>query len=107
MAPDIRYCGDFYGQTGEGAPLPDNVTVDAFAGIVDRLDAGWTELGCHPGTSGPRDSDYARERLDELGTLTDPEVRRLLDARGIRLASFHDFRDRPRSSARAGQRASA
>src|SRR5207244_7774617 len=45
----VRYCGDFYGQTATGEPLPDAIDAKALIGILSRLPAGVTELGCHPG----------------------------------------------------------
>ena len=64
--PDIRYCGDFYGQTGTGEPWPANITVEAFVRIVNGLRPGVTELGCHPGENADFDSVY-RGRADGGG----------------------------------------
>ena len=95
--PEIRHCGDFYGQTGRGGPLPERISVEALVRILDRLEAGWTELGCHPGAAGPCDSVYANERVEELRTLEAPRVQHHLQSRSIRLASVRDFRDRSRA----------
>ena len=86
--PDIRHCGDFYGQTGTGEPWPANITVEAFVRIVQGLPPGVTELGCHPGENGDFDSVYRVERTSELQVLCDPAVRRALTAADVRLAAF-------------------
>src|SRR5262249_34574307 len=44
--PGIRYCGDFYGQTAEGRPLPDVISVANLLRILAALRPGLTELGC-------------------------------------------------------------
>ena len=73
---DIRYCGDFYGQTGTGEPWPANITVEAFVRIVNGLRPGVTELGCHPGENADFDSVYRVERTEEVRVLCDSAVRR-------------------------------
>jgi chitin disaccharide deacetylase len=88
---EIRYCGAFYGQTGEGQPLPRNVTVAGLLEILTALAPGITELGCHPGRGQDLDTAYGREREVEVETLCDARVRAILGQLGIRLASFHDI----------------
>jgi chitin disaccharide deacetylase len=91
-SPKVRYCGHFYGQTGKGAPLPENISLDALLGILETLPPGVTELACHPGDGSGLDSDldstYGSERAQELGVLCDPRVRAAIAAAGIRLCSF-------------------
>jgi predicted glycoside hydrolase/deacetylase ChbG (UPF0249 family) len=87
-SPDVRYRGDFYGQTGEGAALPEAISVEAMIHILDTLEVGVTELGCHPAATPDLDTMYRDERVQELRVLCDPGVQRALDARGIRLLSF-------------------
>jgi predicted glycoside hydrolase/deacetylase ChbG (UPF0249 family) len=89
-SPDVRYVGDFYGQTGKGSPLPRAITVGAMLEILAELPAGITELGCHPGEGRSIDSTYGSERERELEVLCDPRVRRALAAQAIELASFRD-----------------
>lgn len=84
----VRHLGDFYGQTGEGAPLEDAITVPALLGILDGLRPGWTELSCHPGRDDALDSVYARERSVEVDTLTDPRVVAHVAHRAIALRSY-------------------
>lgn len=84
-----RYCGDFYGQTGEGAPLPDLISVESLLAILSRLpEATLTELCCHPGYADGLEGTgtmYVREREMELAALRDPRVRRFIADAGIEL----------------------
>jgi predicted glycoside hydrolase/deacetylase ChbG (UPF0249 family) len=84
----IRYCGDFYGQTGKGEPCPDAITVEALISVLERLEIGATELGCHPGLDPDLDSAYRLERLREVEALCDPRVRLALDRGRVRLRAF-------------------
>ena len=87
----IRYCGDFYGQTGEGQPLPGAISAESLIGILVDLQPGTTELACHPGVSEPElESTYRSERAEELGALCDPRVRATIIAERIELRSFAD-----------------
>ncbi len=90
FTPDVRYCGQFYGQTAEGEPLPENITVDSLLRILAELPAGFTELACHPGLRVDFDTMYRQERAHEVSVLCDPRVRDAIEARGIRLATFRD-----------------
>jgi len=90
LSPHIRYCGSFYGQTAEGAPIPENLTVGALIGIVSSLSAGITELGCHPGYAEELETAYRLERLKELRVLCSPTARESLAQLGIKLCSFND-----------------
>ena len=89
--PAIAHCGRFYGQTGKGDPLPENITLEALLGIVAEVPPGITELACHPGLSCESDSSYGEERSRELAVLCAPEVRAALAARAITLCSFRDI----------------
>jgi chitin disaccharide deacetylase len=89
--PAIAYCGRFYGQTGTGDPLPENITLEALLRILAEVPVGVTELGCHPGLSCESDSGYGEERSRELAVLCAPEVRAALSAHGIALCSFRDI----------------
>ncbi|HEX4804920.1 MAG TPA: ChbG/HpnK family deacetylase [Conexibacter sp.] len=84
----IAYRGDFYGQTGKGEPLPELVTAAALVAVVERLPAGVTELGCHPGLDTALDSDYRLERLAEVEALCDPRVRAALAREEVELRGF-------------------
>jgi predicted glycoside hydrolase/deacetylase ChbG (UPF0249 family) len=84
----VRHEGRFYGQTGDGTPLPAAISVDALLRIIAELPFGVTELGCHPGLDDDIVSMYRRERRREVETLCDPRVRRAIETGGIRLCSF-------------------
>ena len=85
---DIRYRGDFYGQTANGAPSPDAISVDGLIKILQTLPPGCTELGCHPGVGEDLDTMYCGERVEEVNVLCDPRVRASIVAMGIELHSF-------------------
>jgi predicted glycoside hydrolase/deacetylase ChbG (UPF0249 family) len=87
----VRYCGDFYGQTGTGLPFPEGIQPDGLVEILSALPAGTTELACHPGLDDDLQSMYRSERAQELQTLCDPRIRAKLAAEGITLRSFRDF----------------
>jgi len=91
VSPDVRYCGDFYGQTRLGEPLPEALDVEALLGLITSLPSGTTELGCHPGEPADLDSSYREERLREIGALCDPRVRAAIAAERIELCSFSDL----------------
>jgi chitin disaccharide deacetylase len=86
---EIRYCGDFYGQTRMGVPLPQAIGVDRLINILAALPPGITELGCHPGEANDLMSMYRDERTEELKALCDSQVRARIVAEGIELRSFH------------------
>ena len=88
----IRYVGEFYGQTGEGEPFPDGITGARLLSLIDALQPGWTELGCHPGWSEGLDSVYLREREEELRVLCDREMREAIGRAGVHLGSFHEYK---------------
>jgi predicted glycoside hydrolase/deacetylase ChbG (UPF0249 family) len=89
--PVVRYCGDFYGQTDEGTPLPEILCVEGLLQILCGLPSGVTELGCHPGEGGDLDTMYRDERALEVRVLCDPRVRYVLPDLSIDLLSFHDL----------------
>jgi chitin disaccharide deacetylase len=88
-SPEIRYCGDFYCQTGNGVPLPEAISVKRLIKILAALPPGITELGCHPGQPNDLSSMYRDERIEELKTLCDSQVRATIVAERIELRSFH------------------
>jgi predicted glycoside hydrolase/deacetylase ChbG (UPF0249 family) len=88
-SPEVRYCGDFYGQEGTGKPLPENISVDTLLNILAALPPGITELGCHPGDGRGLDSMYRNERIVEVGVLCHPRIHEAIVAMGIELRSFH------------------
>jgi predicted glycoside hydrolase/deacetylase ChbG (UPF0249 family) len=92
--PRVRFCGAFYGHDGSGRPDPEAITPSALVHILEGLPAGIVELGCHPGyTEGLREW-YREQRIQEVRTLCDPQVRAVIDRLGITLISFADLRPR-------------
>ncbi len=88
----VGYRGGFYGQTGEGEPLPEGISPAAFAALLEALPPGWTELGCHPGFSGEDlDSVYRKERDEEVRALCSDEVWKSIERSRVQLRSFADF----------------
>ncbi|MGH9135749.1 MAG: carbohydrate deacetylase [Acidimicrobiales bacterium] len=92
VSPGVAYCGDFYGQDGNGEPLPDRITVEALVRVIGSLPAGVTELGCHPATTDDVEGAYRAERLQEVEALCDPRVRAALAASRVALRSFASVR---------------
>lgn len=90
FTPGVRYRGEFYGQTAEGAPRPEAITPAALIDILGELGEGYTELGCHPGRGNDVLTTYLREREVEVETLCDPQVRRTIQTRGIELRSHNE-----------------
>jgi chitin disaccharide deacetylase len=88
--PIIRYCGEFYGQTADGLPLSDRITVDGLIKILTTLPPGLTELACHPGGADDLETMYRSERAQEVRTLCHPIVRTAIEKMGIQLCSFYD-----------------
>jgi predicted glycoside hydrolase/deacetylase ChbG (UPF0249 family) len=89
--PGIRYSGGFHGQDGRGLPFPEAITVEALTGEIERLEAGVTEMGCHPATHADHDSTYGAERVQELETLCDPRIRAAIARSGVSLRSFAEL----------------
>ncbi len=90
-SPSIRYCGGFYGQTGEGDPYHEGIAVESLVRMVDNLSPGWTEIGCHPGFPDDLDSVYLTERAEEVRVLCSDAARAALQRTDVRLRSFRDF----------------
>ena len=84
----IHYCGDFYGQTGEGKRLAGVLSVAGLKRILASLPPGITELGCHPGYGEGLNTMYRAERALETKVLCRPEARAALTRLGITLCSF-------------------
>ena len=84
----VHYCGKFYGQTAEGAPLPDFISIEALLKILEGLPERLTEIGCHPAASDDLNTMYRSERLEELRVLCDHQIKVAIDGLGIELCSF-------------------
>jgi predicted glycoside hydrolase/deacetylase ChbG (UPF0249 family) len=89
VSSTVRFCGEFYGHDGLGQPRPAAITRETLIALLEQLEEGVTELGCHPGYPDPAlVSSYADERELELRTLCDGRVRRFLEGRDIALIGF-------------------
>ena len=86
----VRYCGDFYGQTETGEPLPEAITEEGLTAILTRLQDGVTELCCHPGDPEDLVSSYRSERAVETVVLCSEKIRRAIERNSIELCSFGD-----------------
>jgi chitin disaccharide deacetylase len=101
-SPQVRYCGDFYGQDDRGTPYPELISPEALIRLLTDLPPGCTELGCHPGLPEGLDSMYLKERAIEVKTLCDAKVRAAIDALGLELRTFGDVPAARDSHTRAG-----
>jgi chitin disaccharide deacetylase len=90
FTPGVHYCGDFYGQTGEGEPYLKGISLEGLIRTIRDLPAGVNELGCHPGDDEGLDSVYRAERMQELAVLCNPQVRAALERNQVQLCSFAD-----------------
>jgi predicted glycoside hydrolase/deacetylase ChbG (UPF0249 family) len=90
-AHSVRFCGRFYGQDQHGVSWPDLVSVESLIEILQSLDPGITEIGCHPAASDDLNTMYRVERLTELSTLCDPRIRSTINEYGIELISFSNL----------------
>ena len=93
QTPGISYCGDFYGQTGEGETLADVLSVDGLENILRSLPGGVTELGCHPGYDDGLSTAYRVERAMETKVLCAPQIRKLLASLQIELCYFSRLKE--------------
>jgi chitin disaccharide deacetylase len=78
-----RYVEGFYGS-------PDSAAIElrALLSIIEGLDEGLSEIGCHPGLDAELDSSYRVERLREVAVLCDPRAREALERGRVVLRSF-------------------
>lgn len=75
-----------------------NITEDTLLRIVDSLEAGTTELICHPGFLSPEVLDRYRFHKNceaELFALTSRRVRARLEDKGVRLMTYGEFLLKP------------
>lgn len=91
----FEYFGGFYGQDGEGQPLPTAISPTGLRTALAELPQQAVEVCCHPAADLDFRSSYGPERLRELETLCDPGVRDSVTAAGFVLASFAEHKRRP------------
>lgn len=87
-SPAVRYSGAFYGQDGRGNPYREAISAASLIALVEGLEPGTTEIGCHPAAEADHESTYGIERVQELETLCDPRVREAIDRCGVVLRPF-------------------
>jgi predicted glycoside hydrolase/deacetylase ChbG (UPF0249 family) len=89
----VAYIGGFWAQWEEGVTELDYIRRPFLLQLVDtEVRDGFTELACHPARlTGDFESSYLAEREVELETLTEPGLRAEIEARGVRLVSYHDW----------------
>lgn len=97
FAPDIGFCGEFYGHDGRGRPDPEAISPEALMTLLARLPSGVIEFCCHPGYTQGLNTWYREERVQEVHTLCDPRVRATVERLGIRLTSFRELAAQRRS----------
>lgn len=90
----VAYIGGFYAQWEEGVTEHRYISRPFLLELV-RTEAleGFTELACHPGRmTGDFTSSYLDERAIELSTLTEPGLREEIEALGVTLANFRNWK---------------
>lgn len=87
-SPLVTYNGSFYGQTGEGDPYREGISIDSLVRLIENLPTGSTELGCHPGYVDGLDSVYLLEREDEVRALCSDAAREAIRINNVQLGSF-------------------
>ncbi len=82
------FAGRFHGLDGDGVDL------EILLAEIEQLQAGWTELMCHPGIVDEQilDSSYNTDREREIEALCSKSVRETLVARNVHLSSYDDLR---------------
>lgn len=92
FSSNVRYCGDFYGQTHDGSPIPDAISTPGLIAVLEAIPEGITELACHPGYGEDLpNAMYHHEREKEVRVLCDQRIRATLTDQGITLCAFHDL----------------
>ena len=87
----VRFCGAFYGHDGLGRPNTAAITTAGLVDLLAHVPTGVTELCSHPGYVEGLTSWYRDERVREVRTLCDPEVRAAIERLGITLVSFRQL----------------
>jgi chitin disaccharide deacetylase len=90
----VPYLGAFFGHPRPGEVDHERIRPPFLLALLEaEATADFSELGCHPGrvTPGLR-SSYGREREIELATLTEPRLRERIQALGLGLVSYRDWR---------------
>jgi len=84
----VAFCGNFYGHGAKASPFPEGISVANLLSLIRDLPPGTTELSCHPGLDEGLASCYCSERLAEVRTLCDAQIRAAVESGDIRLRGF-------------------
>ncbi|MBV9605554.1 MAG: ChbG/HpnK family deacetylase [Solirubrobacterales bacterium] len=91
----VPYVGAFFAHPEPGVVDHDRIREPFLLRLLGEIpaDAGFTELGCHPGlVTDELSSSYTHEREIELGVLTAPDLPARIDGLGLVLANYRDWR---------------
>ncbi len=85
----VHYCGNFYGQSDDGQPHHEIISLAGLYRILSELpDLPTIELGCHPALSNDLETMYKEERALEVETLCSSGLKEDIVARGFELCTF-------------------
>ena len=88
---EIKYCGDFYGQSPDGAPNHLAINSKSLQKVLETIPQGITELACHPGLENDIQTMYGIEREIEVSTLCNADIRNTITKQQIKLCSFKNL----------------
>ena len=96
LAPQVSYCGGFYGQSGRGEPAPEQISEAALLALLRQCAADTAtegrppavELACHPGFDSTLETMYRDERRMEVDVLCTRGLRKTIGEVGFDLATF-------------------
>jgi predicted glycoside hydrolase/deacetylase ChbG (UPF0249 family) len=91
----VPYVGAYYAHPQPGVVDHDRIRRPFLERVLSEIPHGadFAELGCHPGrVTDELASSYAGEREIELATLTEAALPARIEALGLSLASFRDWR---------------
>lgn len=96
----VSYLGGFWGRSEAGARAPERIGRGWLVQLIrSSATDGFNELGCHPARLiGDLQSSYLEERSIELETLTQPGLRKDIEATGAELVSYLDWPSRSRAA---------
>jgi predicted glycoside hydrolase/deacetylase ChbG (UPF0249 family) len=90
----VQYLGAFFAHPRVGVVEPDRIREPFLLHLLEtEVRAEFVELGCHPGrVTAELRSSYMPEREVEIETLTAPGLGEKIEALGLELASYRDWR---------------
>lgn len=90
----VHYVGGFYAQWEWKVTNLKYVSVLFLEQLLtEEVREGWTEISCHPGyVTDDYHAVYHHEREEEVKTLTNPKLRRIIEDLGIILANYADYK---------------